>query len=61
MAFGLGRLRWPPEAFWAASPREILAASEAFRPLSSEEAPARSVLDALIRAHPDRPRERPES
>ena len=26
MAFGLGRLRWAPDAFWAASPREIIAA-----------------------------------
>ena len=53
MAFGLGRLRWTPEAFWAASPREILAAIEAFRPLQMGEAPSRATLDALMRAHPD--------
>lgn len=29
MAFGLGRLRWPPDAFWTATPREIAAALQA--------------------------------
>lgn len=53
LAFGLGRLRWPPEAFWAATPLEILAASEAFRPPQGVEAPSRSLLAALMRAHPD--------
>ena len=53
MAFGLGRLCWAPEAFWAASPREILAALEAHRPHHAVEAPARAALDALMRAHPD--------
>lgn len=54
MAFGLGRLRWPPEAFWAATPLEVLAASEAFLPRQGVEAPSRSVLAALMQAHPDR-------
>jgi len=54
MAFGLGRLHWPPEAFWAASPREILAAIEAHRPPRAGEAPSRLTLDELMRAHPDR-------
>ncbi len=54
MAFGLGRLRWPPEAFWAASPREIIAASEAFRPHPAGEPLARGALEALMRDHPDR-------
>lgn len=53
MAFGLGRLRWPTEAFWAATPLEILAASEAFLPPQGVEAPSRSALAALMQAHPD--------
>jgi uncharacterized phage protein (TIGR02216 family) len=53
MAFGLGRLRWTPDAFWAASPREILAAIEAYRPPSALDPPTRPMLDALMRAHPD--------
>ncbi|HEV2513379.1 phage tail assembly chaperone [Bosea sp. (in: a-proteobacteria)] len=52
MAFGLGRLRWTPDAFWAASPHEILAAIEAYRPPEAE-APSRTTLDALMQAHPD--------
>jgi uncharacterized phage protein (TIGR02216 family) len=52
MAFGLGHLRWMPEAFWAASPREILAAIEAYHPPRAE-APSRMTLDGLMRAHPD--------
>ncbi len=55
MAFGLGRLRWPPEAFWAASPREIIAASEAFRPHRGADPIARDALEALMRSHPDGP------
>jgi uncharacterized phage protein (TIGR02216 family) len=53
MAFGLGRLRWTPDAFWAASPREILAAIEAHGPARATEAPSRAALDALMLAHPD--------
>lgn len=53
LAFALGRLRWPPETVWAATPLEILAASEAFRPSPAMEAPPRSVLAALMQAHPD--------
>ncbi|MEI5664502.1 phage tail assembly chaperone [Bosea sp. CCNWLW174] len=53
MAFGLGRLCWTPDAFWAASPREILAAVEAHRPAEAGEPPSRTTLDALMRAHPD--------
>ncbi|CAD5300239.1 Phage tail assembly chaperone [Bosea sp. 62] len=53
MAFGLGRLRWTPDAFWAASPREIIAAIEAHRPAEAGEPPSRLTLDALMRAHPD--------
>ena len=57
MAFGLGRLRWSPDAFWAASPHEIIAASEAFRAAAASEPTARGVLDALMRDHPDNPGE----
>jgi uncharacterized phage protein (TIGR02216 family) len=53
MAFGLGRLCWVPEAFWAASPREIFAAIEAHRPPQVGEAPTRMTLDALMQSHPD--------
>lgn len=57
MAFGLGRLGWPPDVFWAASPREIIAASEAFRAAPACEPPARGTLKALMRDHPDNPGE----
>ena len=30
MALGLGRLAWPPDTFWSATPCEILAAAGAF-------------------------------
>lgn len=55
MAFGLGQLRWPPEIFWAASPREIFVASEALRRAPAGEPPARGTLEALMRDHPDGP------
>ncbi|QEL23033.1 phage tail assembly chaperone [Bosea sp. F3-2] len=52
MAFGLGRLAWPPGQFWAATPREIAAALKAHR---SAEAGVtdRAVLSALMAAYPD--------
>jgi uncharacterized phage protein (TIGR02216 family) len=53
MAFGLGRLRWTPEAFWAATPLEILAAIEAHGPPPTSGAPSRGEFDALMQAHPD--------
>jgi len=53
MAFGLGRLAWPPGVFWAATPREIAAALRAFQPVGSDRAPARDALQALMAAHPD--------
>ncbi|MCU4182235.1 phage tail assembly chaperone [Bosea sp. BH3] len=52
MAFGLGRLRWPPEQFWAATPREIAAALHAHRPEQSGVAD-RAGLAALMAAFPD--------
>ncbi|MFC5419658.1 phage tail assembly chaperone [Bosea eneae] len=53
MAFGLGRLCWAPDAFWSATPHEILAAIESHRAPPAGEAPSRTTLDALMRAHPD--------
>ncbi|PZU89659.1 MAG: phage tail assembly chaperone [Chelatococcus sp.] len=60
MAFGLGRLGWPPAQFWAATPREIAAALAAFGPGTTATAPDRSALNALMAAHPDA-RDRPRS
>lgn len=54
MAFGLGRLGWPPDAFWAATPCEILAAAEAFGAAETTAPPGRSDLDRLMQAYPDR-------
>jgi len=52
MAFGLGRLGWPPDQFWAATPREIAAALQAHR--RREGRPTdRAGLDALMAAYPD--------
>lgn len=53
MAFGLGRLGWPPEAFWAATPREIRAALRAHQRTDGDTAPPREALHALMAAHPD--------
>jgi len=53
MAFGLGRLGWPPDIFWAATPREIAAAMRAHRHGDDTGAPARDALLALMAAHPD--------
>jgi uncharacterized phage protein (TIGR02216 family) len=55
MAFGLGLLGWPPAVFWAASPREIAAALRAHGPAGTAQAPGRSVIEALMAAHPDDP------
>ncbi len=50
MAFGLGRLRLAPSAFWAMTPRELAAAASAFaRPA----APTPDDLAALIACFPD--------
>lgn len=52
MAFGLGRLAWPPEQFWAATPREIAAALRAHQS-EAVGATDRAALAALMAAHPD--------
>ena len=53
MAFGLGRLGWPPEAFWAATPREIGAALRAYQLVDPAPPPGREALRSLMAAHPD--------
>lgn len=52
MAFGLGRLAWPPERFWAATPREIAAALRAYR-TPGYGPTERGTLAALMVAYPD--------
>lgn len=52
MAFGLGRLKLSPRAFWAMTPRELAAAMSVFSaPVS---APERSALAELMNRFPDR-------
>jgi len=53
MAFGLGRLAWPPDRFWAATPREIAAALRTYQDRSRGSAPERPALAALMDAFPD--------
>ena len=53
MSFGLGRLGWPPETFWAATPREIVAALQAHQKSSATGATGRAALTRLMAAHPD--------
>lgn len=53
MAFGLGRLRWSPEQFWAATPREISAALQAYQSRAGAPTPPRHALDRLMAIYPD--------
>ena len=53
MAFGLGRLGWAPDTFWAATPREIDAALRAHQTEQQPTALGRDALRALMAAHPD--------
>ena len=52
-AFGLGVLRWPPDAFWSATPAELLAAAGALAPPAAKAAPTRAELAALMARFPD--------
>jgi uncharacterized phage protein (TIGR02216 family) len=54
MAFGLGRLRLPPDAFWAMTPRELAAAVEGAVGLVATPMD-RASLDGLMQRHPDAP------
>jgi uncharacterized phage protein (TIGR02216 family) len=51
MAAGLGQLRLPPAAFWAATPREIRAA---FAP-AAQDGLSRDHLESLLQRFPDEP------
>lgn len=51
MAFGLGRLRLSPDAFWAMTPLEMASAMSTARP--SGAAPARTDLEQLMERFPD--------
>jgi uncharacterized phage protein (TIGR02216 family) len=53
MAFALGVLRWSPEEFWRATPRELAAAAAGLRGGAPAEAPSAGDLAALMRAFPD--------
>ncbi|MDX3810206.1 phage tail assembly chaperone [Bosea thiooxidans] len=53
MAYGLGRLGWEPESFWAATPRELAAAMRAWRPGAPGDATGRVAFEALMAAFPD--------
>jgi uncharacterized phage protein (TIGR02216 family) len=52
LSFAFGVLRWPPDAVWAATPRELAHAARAFM----RDAPPpldRATLEALMAHHPD--------
>jgi uncharacterized phage protein (TIGR02216 family) len=54
MAAGLGILRLPPQAFWAMTPRELVAAIRGAAGLSpSADALPRDALRALMQRFPD--------
>jgi uncharacterized phage protein (TIGR02216 family) len=52
MASAFGVLRWSPESFWRATPRELAAAAGALRGAPIE-APTAGDLAALMREFPD--------
>jgi uncharacterized phage protein (TIGR02216 family) len=52
MAFGLGRLRLPPDDFWAMTPREMASAMAAVLPRAAA-APGRAALAELMDRFPD--------
>jgi uncharacterized phage protein (TIGR02216 family) len=51
MAFGLGRLRLSPDAFWAMTPRELAAAAQPFA--AGPAPPDRDRLACLLASYPD--------
>lgn len=52
MAFGLGRLRLPPDDFWAMTPREMASAMAAVLPRNAG-VPERAALAELMGRFPD--------
>jgi uncharacterized phage protein (TIGR02216 family) len=53
MALGLGVLRWPPDAFWRATPAELFAALRGPARASAVEPATGRDVDRLMRAFPD--------
>jgi uncharacterized phage protein (TIGR02216 family) len=53
MALGLGCLRWSPQAFWRATPRELAAAARGWRGGEPAGAPTAQDLARLMQAFPD--------
>lgn len=53
MRFCLGTLRWSPDAFWSATPREIAAALHAHGAGRAAAAPGRGSLERLMALYPD--------
>jgi uncharacterized phage protein (TIGR02216 family) len=53
MAFALGVLRWSPEEFWRATPRELAAAIEGARGGRPLEPTSRDALARLMDRYPD--------
>ena len=52
-AFALGVLLWPPESFWLATPRELIAAAEGLTGRTAVAPADAADLDRLMRAFPD--------
>lgn len=54
MRIALGRLRWTPDAFWRATPRELARAIEGLTGFSAHAAPLdRRALGGLMARFPD--------
>jgi uncharacterized phage protein (TIGR02216 family) len=53
MTLGLGILRWSPETFWTATPRELIAAWEGLHGVQRIEPALDSDLRRLMEAFPD--------
>lgn len=53
MRIGMGQLRMAPDQFWACTPKEFKAVLEGATGKSSEQTISRSILNDLIRQHPD--------
>jgi len=53
MALGLSLLRWSPDAFWRATPRELAAAWEGLHGGRRTEPASRGDLGRLMEAFPD--------
>ena len=52
-AVALGVLRWTPDAFWRATPRELIAAAEGLTGRAAVAPAGPADLDRLMRAFPD--------